>query len=73
MNKPFHSELAAVQMACGSHSAQRASQQSMDKHSPAFSAALEHMQWVHYPPARDVLSVVPHNSPLLKPLDHDGD
>lgn len=73
MNKPFHSELAAVEMACGSQSAQRASQQSMDKHSPAFSAALEHMQWVHYPPARDVLSVVPHNSPSLKPLDHDGD
>lgn len=73
MNKPSHSELAAVEMVCGSQSTQQVSQQSTDKHSPAFSAALEHMQRIHYPPARDVLSIVPHDSPLLKPLNHGGD
>lgn len=51
MNKPSHSELEDVEMACDSQSAHGTSQQSMDKHSPAFSAALEHMQQVCYPPA----------------------
>lgn len=33
----------------------------------------EHMDQLHYASARDMISVAPHHSHSLKPLDHDGD